>query len=647
MSPSSVTCPGCKASLRTASPLPPGKSIKCPRCNVIFVVPGRAAPTQQMQAAARMPAPSPRTSPSAAGTMRRPAVSAAGPGPDFRRKKGNGLLVATLCIAGAVVLLGSGGAVAWFLMSQDSQGPRAAAKPSAAAVESPATEPAPTSTSTRPADSGRVVTVPTFRLPDPVQPPVEPPSSVDPLAFLPPDSNMIMGANLGSIMEIPEVAAAMQPLLKQSRVDIELFKTIGLPFKEFADQVILGFKFDPDQMNEPGTLPEEITLVIHSKLPFDGERVQKALGSVVKFRGKEYVRNKEDDNPVKFAFVPSNRILVMSSLPLEKLHLLRVGASKPSVPEETVRLVRQVDKSQVWLTMALSRRMRKEMEVGLAPAAENLPPEYKPMLDSLKKAEALAIWGGLQDNKLRLNLGIGCSDAAGAVALHEGAAKLWETIGKPLALQDAAKERLKTLPPYLQDITNDFLDSLKFTHQETLASVSIELRFQPLATLVKEVEDKGPQAFAAALAQQQAVKPPAPPQPAGDFAEAEKDLLILMNEARDREKVPMLKSDPKLVKAALVHSQNMAKQMKLTHELDGKNFDKRTTEAGYNFRLVNEYVLKGNVKVAGKQVYEAMINNDQGRKLMLDKAYEETGIAFARNDKNEIYITIVVASPQK
>jgi uncharacterized protein YkwD len=643
MSPSSVTCPGCKASLRTNSPLPPGKSIKCPRCNVIFVVPGAAA-TQQLRAASRMPAPVPRTSPSAPATMRRPAVAAAVPSQDFRRKKGNGLLVVGIvCAAGVVLLLGGGAVAAWFLLSLDYKGSPAAASPTGAVAT---TEVAVVSTAPRPADSGRVVTVPTFRLPDPVQPPAEPPEqSVDPLAFLPPDSNVVVGANLGSIMEIPEVAAFMEPLLKQGHVDLELFKSVGLPFKEFADRAVMGFKMDPDAMNEPGAVPEEMTLVIQSRQPFDGKRLQQALGGLITFKGKEYMRNRDDANPIKFAFVPSNRLLVMSSLPLEKLHLLRLGAGKPALPEATVRVVRQIDKSQVWMAMALNRRMRREMEVSLA-AAENLGPDYQPMLASLKKAEGFAIWGGLQDKKLRLHFGVDCADAAGAKALREGAAKLWETVGKPLAQQQGAQ--MKMLPQYLQDISSDFLNSLKFDDKETLAQVSIELRFEPLATLVKEIEEKGPQAFAAALAQgQQPVKPPPQPVPAGDFAEAEKDLLILMNEARDRDKVVMFKMDPKLVQAARVHSQNMAKQMKLAHELDGKNFDKRTSEAGYNFQIVNEYVLKGNGRVAGKQVYEAMINNDQGRKLMLDKAYTETGIAFARNDKNEVYITIVVASPVK
>jgi uncharacterized protein YkwD len=131
----------------------------------------------------------------------------------------------------------------------------------------------------------------------------------------------------------------------------------------------------------------------------------------------------------------------------------------------------------------------------------------------------------------------------------------------------------------------------------------------------------------------------------GAFAKAEEDLLTLLNDARRRDNVALFKRDGKLGQAAQVQSKLMAHQKQLTDSLDGKRFDKLAAEAGYKFRIVNEYLLKTNRKLIGKEVYEQIMNDDNGRRLFMDRTYEEIGIAFGGNDKGEVYITIMLASP--
>jgi uncharacterized protein YkwD len=632
MSPSSVTCPGCKAALRTNNPLPPGKSIKCPRCSVIFVVPGTAA-GQQLQKPRTMPVPVSRPASAAGSKAQRAPASADGYEPDFRKPKGNGLLVATVCMAAAILLLGGGGAVAYLLLLKDDK-PSQASSPTAAVAESPArTERAPTTTPIPPARTERA----TVRVPDPVRPPT---LAVDPLAFIPPDSNLVAG-----VRQVPQLTALMQPLLKQNRLESEFFQAIGL--EDIAEQTILGFKIRPEEMRGPELLPEEATLVIQSRTPFDIQRVQRGLGDgpAIKVKGKEYMPlklNADEANPLKFAFVASDRVVVLSSLPPERLNALFAAATKPALDDDMVRRIRQVDKSQFWAVMAVNRRLRKEIEANLAALGENVPAEFQPALTSLKQAEAVAVWGGLEGKQLRLHLGIDCPDATAAAALSTAGTKLWQTV-KPLTQQKMVKDQLQALPAYIQDLANDFVDNIKFNNQDTMAQVSVELRSEPLMTLVKAAQEKGgPEALLASLLQPKDPAKP-PPQPAGNFAEAEKDLFTLMNEARDREKTAMFKLDPKLVQAARANSENLAKQPKD----DKSDLAKRAADAGYKVRNINGYVLRGMAPVAGRQVYENIVNKDEARKIMLDKTYAEIGIAFVRNDKNEVYITIIVATPTK
>src|SRR5688572_29706385 len=80
--------------------------------------------------------------------------------------------------------------------------------------------------------------------------------------------------------------------------------------------------------------------------------------------------------------------------------------------------------------------------------------------------------------------------------------------------------------------------------------------------------------------------------PAVKLSADEKALLELLNKERKKEKLPELTVNALLQKAAKQHSENMAKQEKMTHELDGKGVSDRVTDAGYDWRSVAENVAK-------------------------------------------------------
>src|SRR5262245_49482281 len=77
-----------------------------------------------------------------------------------------------------------------------------------------------------------------------------------------------------------------------------------------------------------------------------------------------------------------------------------------------------------------------------------------------------------------------------------------------------------------------------------------------------------------------------PPQ----MTEGEKALLDLVNKEREKEKLPPLKSNARLAKAARGHSENMARQGKLEHVLDGKTPANRADDVGYNFLRIGENI---------------------------------------------------------
>src|SRR6187200_3033089 len=70
----------------------------------------------------------------------------------------------------------------------------------------------------------------------------------------------------------------------------------------------------------------------------------------------------------------------------------------------------------------------------------------------------------------------------------------------------------------------------------------------------------------------------------------EKELLNLTNAERKKENLPPLKTAPLLFKTARSHSQNMAIQGKLVHDLDCKSPFDRLNEVKYDYQSAGENI---------------------------------------------------------
>ncbi|GIW82367.1 MAG: hypothetical protein KatS3mg105_4174 [Gemmatales bacterium] len=139
------------------------------------------------------------------------------------------------------------------------------------------------------------------------------------------------------------------------------------------------------------------------------------------------------------------------------------------------------------------------------------------------------------------------------------------------------------------------------------------------------------------------------PTPSGltvPFAKIAEQVLELTNQERKQMKLPPLKMNPRLVEAALKHSENMARQDKLAHVLDDKTPGDRIKEAGYQFARYGENVAYSST-IDAKLIVNGWMNSEGHRKNILHKDFEEIGIALARNEKGKVYWTQVFGKPRK
>ena len=144
---------------------------------------------------------------------------------------------------------------------------------------------------------------------------------------------------------------------------------------------------------------------------------------------------------------------------------------------------------------------------------------------------------------------------------------------------------------------------------------------------------------------------PAKAKPA-PFAADEKALLDLLNEARKKEKLPPLKANATLRKVALGHSENMAKQEKMAHQLDGKGVGDRTAAGDYDYRVVRENLAAAEGEVDSpaptpKEIHDKWMDSKGHRANLLDPRVTEAGIAIVVSKKGTYYYTQVFATPRK
>ena len=124
-----------------------------------------------------------------------------------------------------------------------------------------------------------------------------------------------------------------------------------------------------------------------------------------------------------------------------------------------------------------------------------------------------------------------------------------------------------------------------------------------------------------------------------DLTANEQQLLDLTNQARANSGLRMLRMDPRLCRAARLHSANMARQNSMSHSLDGRSHQHRTQEAGYPSGMVAENICysQGNPQAA----INTWLNSSGHRTNMLSYQYADLGVGIGYSRNGQPYYTQV------
>jgi uncharacterized protein YkwD len=138
-----------------------------------------------------------------------------------------------------------------------------------------------------------------------------------------------------------------------------------------------------------------------------------------------------------------------------------------------------------------------------------------------------------------------------------------------------------------------------------------------------------------------------PDPPKIDLNDEERAILVQTNEERTRAGLKPLVPSAVLCKVARGHCENMAKQNKVDHVLDGKTPFKRVDDAGYKCLLWGENVGFGLEGWTPLKMMQWWMGSEVHRNNILHKDFVEIGVGFVRDPKGKSYYTQVFAVPKR
>ena len=124
-----------------------------------------------------------------------------------------------------------------------------------------------------------------------------------------------------------------------------------------------------------------------------------------------------------------------------------------------------------------------------------------------------------------------------------------------------------------------------------------------------------------------------------DLNANEQQLFDLTNQSRANSGLSMLRIDPRLCRAARLHSANMARLNSMSHNLEGKSHQHRTQEAGYPSGMVAENISYN--QYDPQTAINTWLNSSGHRANMLSYQYSDLGVGIGYSSSGQPYYTQV------
>jgi hypothetical protein len=443
-------CPGCQSILKSGNPIALGTKIKCPKCSHIFPL------TQKDKEAALEEGP--------VSTLARKGAAAAdyadlddrddednyeedyddSPQPKLKKKKrkqgSNTTLILALSIGGLVLLLAGGGLGAYFWLRT--------------------------------------------------------PNYQEPLAFVPANSTVIVSADVENLIDQLGVNALVEQALKQTSAEVKFAdckKETDLEFKELFSQVTFALTTPVQQMMNPaaGLNPnQKVVVVVKSKVPFDPKKVAKHLNFPdvpEKLAGKSYYKKTVTKDQLAL-FMPSKRLMVITNMVEKELEgILTADGNKIAPSGDMLAMITRVRSSPFWTVSLNDPNAAKNMQANLGAQMAVPGLDMNALTTAMAGAKSSAAWLDIENNQVKLTLGLMFPDPGGATRMVTELDKAWKLAKGLIGLAMFAPQ-MKDAPKMVKDAIDEVMKNTKVTNQETLAQISTEIGLANVKLMIQELD---------------------------------------------------------------------------------------------------------------------------------------------------------------
>jgi hypothetical protein len=308
-----------------------------------------------------------------------------------------------------------------------------------------------------------------------------------PMAYIPADSDFVLGLDFGALISQPAIAAKIQEFAQRDvKGDFlqDCKAKTGLEMQELFDRVIVAYHFEPGR-----AAVTPFTMIAKSTRPFKQSRIRDSLkdpqtSQAHRFHGKTYFAVSN-----QFVYMPSDRIIVMSTLPEAQFQNLLTGdGTEVSFSSTALGLVKDPEQKLAWLALPVTSKLKNAgQEPGnAAPGGQQVQTQLK---ETLFNSKAIGLWIELNGDQFKCNWAASCTDGVAADKLVKAIQPMFAELKSPQAVIAMA-----LLPKSIQNLAKEFSDTLTFSTQGNLAQVSFRVKKQSLEALANDPQLQAMQA---------------------------------------------------------------------------------------------------------------------------------------------------------
>jgi hypothetical protein len=301
------------------------------------------------------------------------------------------------------------------------------------------------------------------------------PAEPNPLAFLPGDSNLVAGINVAQLRTVPQFQALWNSL-----------QDPGQPFGNMPPDVRSVVNTTDRFLVAANVDREELPIVVLvTSQPYDPEKLKPHLGPPTSVQGQTIYPDKGANAKQTFIGMPSSKILLVSQLPAEQFGALMARANAVQLHPDLQQQVGSVRNSLYWASLRFDEVMKQKM-VFVQDPGPGAPPEFKNIMAIVQRGKGVNVTVDVENQKMKLNVGMNCNDANDAAQLRNSVQNLWNGEGKKMvdALRAVGGAQLNPL-------INEVTQTLAFDQRDTTAAMTVQINLNTLQQMANAGNNPG------------------------------------------------------------------------------------------------------------------------------------------------------------